>query len=105
MINVNTSNSTTYVQIHAEQFDNFINSLLAKLEEISSKVDDLTINNISKDKDLISADELCDWLNIAKITLWRYEKLGKFKAYKIGKNKMYSLTEVKEAFANNVKEV
>jgi|YNPBryunderm2012_1023409.scaffolds.fasta_scaffold128140_1 predicted DNA-binding transcriptional regulator AlpA len=87
----------TYIQYLCEEFL----ELRKKLNYICNQLEALqnAIPTPAKDNKLISDEELCEWLDVSKTTLWRYEKAGKIRPMKIGRTKMYDLDEVREAFA------
>lgn len=83
----------------------FYNRIGSMLDEKIDKILELQQNELqpfnNKATNLMTADELCNWLNISKITLWRHEKLGKLHPMKIGKRKVYDIEEVKESIAKS----
>lgn len=43
---------------------------------------------------LLSTEEMADYLHVSRVTLFRYVKAGKIRAYKMGRRNLYSLSEV-----------
>jgi len=59
---------------------------------------------MKQDKDFYLIEELANSLRVSKMTLYRYIKKGKLKAYKIGKEFRIDKTEFNN-FLNKVKNI
>ena len=49
---------------------------------------------------LLSTEELCELLHTSRLTVHRYKKAGKIRAYKLGRRNLFSLNEVFAALKN-----
>lgn len=45
-------------------------------------------------EDIITSAEVCQILNVSRVTLWKYIKEGKIKAYRVGRKYLFSRKEV-----------
>ena len=51
----------------------------------------------SQGKEVLNYNEACEFLGVARPTLWRWEKAGKIKSYGIEGKRFYKRTELMEA--------
>lgn len=86
-------NSMNYVQF----FDDVERIIKRTIKEELAAALQANTNSTTTSKipTLLTADELSKWLNVSKISLWRYEKQGKLTPLKIGKKKVYDVEEIK----------
>ena len=78
------------------------NDILAALESIMDKQNEI-LKALEKKteqpqgKEVLSYNEACEFLGVARPTLWRWEKIGKIKSYGIEGKRFYKRTELMEA--------
>ena len=83
------------ILLNSINYGDFLNELRAVVRDELSKTQSQQ-TTIPAQRDLITIDELCNWLNVSKITIWRYEQKGLLHPQKIGSKKLYSYDEIKE---------
>lgn len=68
-------------------------------QEIKNEIDDIRdyITPETKTTELLTREEVCEFLKITKTTLWKYTKTGKLQAYGIGNRVWYKRAEVEQA--------
>lgn len=43
---------------------------------------------------LLSTEEIAEWLHVSRVTIFRFMRAGKIRAYKLGRRNLFSLREV-----------
>lgn len=69
-----------------------VEKVLNGLEERKNKLDSLTAK-----EELLTREEITQYLKISKTSLWKYTKSGRLKAYGLGNRVYYKKKEVDEA--------
>jgi hypothetical protein len=83
------------ILLNSINYGDFINELRAVVRDELSKSQSEQPTTPTQ-RDFLTADELSSWLNLSKVSLWRYEKRGLLHPQKIGSKKLYSYEEIKE---------
>lgn len=52
---------------------------------------------VSMPNSFLSTEELSEFLHVSRVTVFRYMKAGKIRAYKLGRRNLFSLREVVDA--------
>ena len=78
----------------------FINLEIADLEDvirncIREELSDIASNNVKED--LLKANEVCEYLRISKVTLYKWLKQGKITGYHLGTRLFFKKTDVDNA--------
>lgn len=74
-------------------------TLIAALQEIKQSIKGLEMkisNPISQE--FVTIDQLCDALEVSRMTIYRYTKSGALKSYRFGAKTLYKVDEVRNAF-------
>ena len=72
------------------------------IEQLVDAIRPLLPNRISEsvsqvDEELLTREEVCQFLNITKTTLWKLTKKGKYKSYGVGNRILYKKSELLSA--------
>ena len=77
-----------------------LKTLLLRMQKQSDEVKALILAQNPKDDEFLTPKQVCDYLGIALITRWRYEKDGKIKAERIGGKLLYRKSELENCLKN-----
>ena len=69
-----------------------VEKVLNGLEERKNK-----LHSLSTQEELLTREEITQYLKISKTSLWKYTKSGKLKAYGVGNRVYYKKNEVDDA--------
>lgn len=72
-----------------------LESIMNKQNEILKALEKKTEQ--PQGKEVLTNNEACEFLGVARPTLWRWEKAGKIKSYGIEGKRFYKRTELMEA--------
>lgn len=87
--------------LHIENLDtNQLRGIL--VEVVRTELANLNQNPISEPEDLLTREQICELLNISKVTLWKHEKAGKIQSYGIGARRLYKRQEVLDSLIPKV---
>ena len=68
--------------------------LLSFKEVIKDALEERESNSLSLDSELMTSEEVCEFLSITKSTLWKRTKDGKLQSYGQGRRIYYKKSEV-----------
>jgi len=60
-------------------------------------VENILLNVAAGKRELLTREEVCQFLNITKTTLWKLTKKGKYKSYGVGNRILYKKSELLSA--------
>ena len=78
-----------FINLEIQDLENLIrNCIREELKEMTSK---------GEDTDLLKANEVCEYLKISKVTLFKWLKQGKITGYHLGTRLFFKRTDVDKA--------